>query len=293
MAGKMENATHQDATNFEGPVDTGNPHAKRPLDKKQGDANADIAVSSKDPGKVFDSGKVAEQISALFAGVEGLSEDFSNKATVVLEGVLSEQISNLRESIRVEYQTKLDEQIASMVESYHDKLDVYMNYVCETFMKENQVAIDQGIKNDIAEQVLESVVSIVEANGVTIPEDKVDVAEALAAEIRSLETRLNEQLELNTQLAEDVTKFKTEKVLSEMSEGLSDAGKEKLMKLTENISFKDVDDFKARVAILKETLKETVASPAATNLDEQVQVVEKTPARPNDRMTQYLAALRD
>jgi len=293
MAGKMEKATHQDGTEMETAVDTGNPHAKRPLDKKQGQPGADTSVSSKDPGKVFDSGKVAEQISAVFAGVEGLSEDFSSKATIILEGVLSEQVANLREAYQAEFEAKLEEQTAEIAAGFHDKLDSYLNYVVETFMQENAVAIENGIKSEIAEQVLESVVAIVESNGVTIPDDKIDVSEALATEVAQLETKLNEQIEKSLALTEQVAKYQVADVLAEASNGLSDASKEKLAKLAENISYKDIEDYKSRVNVLKDTLTEGVKLPAGKpTLTEEVKVAD-TVVVPSDRMKAYLAALQD
>jgi hypothetical protein len=279
-------------TDFEGPVDTGNPHAKRPLDKKQGDANFDQAAN-KDKGSVFPSGKVAEEIEALFAGVEGLSEDFTMKASTLVEGVLSARIETLREEIEAEYNTKLDEQIAEIQESYYDKLDSYLNYVCENYMTENKLAIEEGIKSEFAEQILESVVSIVEANGLDLPKDKIDVAEALTQEVVDGEKRLNEEIEKNVALTEKVRKFELKEAFANVSSGLSEASKDKLQKLAENISYKDVADYTARVTILKESLTETQKpNTIVESLVEQVQqpvVVESNTL--TDRQKAYLAAM--
>jgi len=294
MAGEKNKATHQDGTDFEGPVNTGDPHAKRPRDKKQGDMNADTSVSSKDPGKVFDSGKVAEQITALFADVPNLSEGFSTKATVIIEGALSERIESIRSELKEEFDSKLETALAEAVDEYADKIDSYLSYVVEQFMEENKVAIDQGIKNEISEQVISSVTQIIEANGVTIPEDKVDVAAALAEEVQQVEAKLNEQIETNVELSKKVRAFEIKEAFAEMTVGLSDAAKDKLVKLTENISFTDVEDYKGRVAILKETF---VAEKAPVNeiteqLTQPVNLEEKATSKKelSDRMKAYLAA---
>lgn len=254
-------ATHQDSTEFDGPVDTGNPHAKRPADKKQGDMNANTAVSSKDPGTVFNSGKVAEEVQKLFAGLEGISEDFTTRATVMIESAMGERISTIREELQAEFDSKVEAAVNEQTASLEEKIDSYLSYVVEQFMTENQVAIDQGIKNEIAEQVLESVASIVEANGFKIPEDKVDVVEALTAENVSLEDQLNESLRANMELADENKKYKLAEAFNEVAADLSDAARDKLQKLSENISYSDVDDYKKRVGMLKESVSEKSDAP--------------------------------
>lgn len=296
MAGKIEKATHQDATDYEGPVDTGNPHAKRPADKKGvGDKEFDNSANT-DKGKVFSSGKVNEaEIKALFDGVEGLSEDFTSRATVLIEGALSEKIELIREEVEAEYNTKLEEALQEVAESYEDKLDAYLDYVVENFMKENEVAIDLGIKNDIAEQVMESVVSIVEAQGVTLPEDQVNIAEALAEDLKTSESQLNRVIEENIELKEELEKAYIKEALAEMSSDLSDGKKEKLARLSENISFEDVEDFKTKVTILKESLTGISAKSEETvdELNEQVDTVAESGKKAlTERQREYLQALR-
>ena len=292
MAGKEVKATHQDMTDFEGPVDTGNPHAKRPLDKKQGDANFD-QTANKDKGSVFPSGKVAEDIAALFAGVEGLTEDFTTKASTLLEGALSERIETLRAQFEAEYETKLDESIAEIQESYYDKLDSYLNYVCENYMTENKLAIEEGIKSELAEQILENVVAIVESNGVTLPKDKLDIAEALTQEVVDAEKRLNEETEKNIALTEQVRKYQLAEAFTAVAGDLSEGSKDKLQKLAENISYKDVNDYKARVNILKESLTETSKpNTIVESLVEQAPIAAPADKVLTDRQKAYLAASR-
>lgn len=287
-----EKATHQDDTDFEGPIDTGNPHAKRPLDKKLGDAEADTSVSSKDPGKVFDSGKVAEDISALFAGVEGLSEGFASKATVILEGALSEQIEVIREQFETQYAAQLDEAVAAVSADLEDKLDSYLGFVAEQFMKENAIAIDQGIKNDIAEQVMESVTAIIESAGVTLPTEKVDVAESLVAELKETESKLNESMTANIELTAAVRKYELKEAFTAVADGLSDASKERLAKLAENISYDDVADYTNKVTTLKESIATPAKSDNAAALTESVDLNSNTEVKKpvNPQMEAYLRA---
>jgi len=300
MAGKLEKATHQDATEFEGPVDTGDAHGKRPADKKNnGQQEPDTSVSKKDPGKVFPSGKVAEEeIKALFAGVEGLSEDFSARAAVLLEGALSERINILREQFEEEYKTKLDEAVQQLEEDYTDRLDSYLAYCVENYMEENELAIENGIKTEIAEQVLQNMVSIVESHGLTIPDDKVDVVEALTAEVAETEKNLNEAINKTIELEKRLEKWELQEALRELSADLSDAGKDKLSRLAENISYASVEDYKNKVTILKESISEKNPVESGKTMVEQltetVEVTKSTSQNElNERQKAYKEALRN
>lgn len=295
MAGEKKNATHQDGTSFEGPVDSGNPHAKRPADKKQGDMSVDTAVSSKDPGTLFPSGKVAEEIEALFAGIEGLSEGFASKAATILEGALSERTVFIREQIQAEFDAKLETSLEEAVAGYDEKIDSYLNYVVEQFMAENKLAIDSGIKIDVAEQVMASVGAIVEASGCTLPEDKIDVSEALAEELKETESKLNEEIEKSLALTEKVRKFEIKEAFSELATGLSDASREKLGRLSENLSFSNVEDYKARVTVLKESISDKPSTPPTKTeqLIEEIVITSSSEKKvPDSRMQAYLQAAR-
>lgn len=294
MPGEIKKATHQDGTEFEGPVAPagGDPHAKRPADKKQGDMNADTSVAAKDKGKVFDSGKVSEEVTALFAGVEGLSEEFGVKAVVIIEGAINERVETIRAELVAESEAALEKALEEQATAYEQRIDSYMDYVCEQFIKENQLAIDAGIKTDIAEQVMASVVSIIESNGITLPEDKIDVAEALTAELAEAEQKLNKEMEANVALTEQVRGFQLKEAFAEVADGLSDASRDRLVKLSEGITFTDVDDYKKRVNILKESISTKKPTEAAT-LTEEVKTSPAKPTAPvSDRMAAYVSVLR-
>lgn len=290
-----EKATHQDDTDFEGPVDRGNPHAKRPADKiGVGDMKADTSVSKKDPAVMW-SGKVSEEIARLFDGVEGLSEGFTTKAAIIVEGLISERVEQIKEELAEEMDKAIAEQMESLVLEYEEKLDGYVSYVAEEFVRENQLAIDRGIRNEIAEQVLEAVGTIIESHGLTLPEEKVDVAESLTADLNRLEADFNRVLEENIALKKEVERAVIREAFNTISEGLTDAGKDKLRRLSENISYRSVEDYKRKVSDLKESLL-GVASPVSTTgeeLNEAFTGDAKDTRIPNHEMSDIVRTLRE
>lgn len=288
MPGAINKDTHTDDADFEGPVGVDNPHAKRPLDKKRGQLQADKSVSIEDVGTVFSSGKVAEQFQQMFTA-EGLSEDFTSKASVLIEGAISEQVSTIREQIEAEFEIKLQEATATSDIELVEKIDTYINYVAETFIEQNKLAIESGIKSEIAEQVMLSVTSIIESAGVTLPEDKIDVAEALATELIELEAKLNETTEHNIALTEQVKKFQISEAFELVSEGISVTGKEKLKRLAENISFGSIDEYKSKINILKESV-DAKATLKTSNLNEELALPKEQAKTHQTTMDRYIAA---
>lgn len=300
MAGKLEKATHQDATDFEGPVETGDAHAKRPADKKGvGDKEFDNSAN-KDKGTVFPSGKVSESaIRELFAGVEGLSEDFFKKVATLIEGALSEKIEEISENFRTQYEEKLEavkEEIASeLEESYGERISAYIDYTVSTFMEENKVGIDMGIKQDIAEQVMSAVATIVESAGVQLPDEKVDVAEALAEELVTVERTLNETVSENINLKNLVEQYQLKEAFGEVAHGLSDVKKDRLARLAENISYESIEDFTSKVSTLRESIDDSFVAPkpeTTSELNEEVTLTETTEKKVDDRMAAYIRVAR-
>lgn len=290
-----EKATHQDSTEFEGPIETGDAQKKRPADKKKnGQQEPDTSVSNKDKGTVFTSGKVAEQVEALFADVEGLSEGFTEKATVIFEGALSERIEEIREEIEGEFNERLNEAYETMAEDLEDKLDGYLQVVVENYIKENQVALESGFKTEVAEQVMKSVTDIIESAGVELSPDKVDVADALAEQVDELESKLNESMEETVNLRKQVRKYQIQEAFEANTTDLSEGSKEKLRKLSENIHFDDVDGFVSKLSILKESISttNTTSNTDIADLTEATDGINETKKTVSPQMESYLAAAR-
>lgn len=289
----VEKIKAKDMTEFDGPVDTGDPHAKRAADKRKvGDMEADTSVSKtgKKGADLPGTTTVGEEVAALFADVEGLSEDFVTKASTIFEGAVSEKISDLREEFETEYNQKLDEAYDSIAESLEESLDQYLNLFVENYLEQNKVAIERGFRQEIAESVIENIVSIVESAGVDLPEEKIDVADALVAENEELEAKYNESLNENIELRKTIRKFEINEAFNTHTEGLTEASKDKLRKLTENVEYSSVEQFVEKLEILKESVSGKTA-PDAPNLTEASDDNTK-PEVTDSRMAAYLKASR-
>ena len=279
----------KDFTSFEGPVNTGDPHAKRPADKKKvGDMEPDESVAKSEKH----GANLGEEITSLFDGVDGLSEDFVTKATTIFEGAVSEKLEVIKEEIEAEYQAKLDEEVTAISEDLENKLDEYLSLFVEQYMEDNKVAIESGFRNEIAEQVISSMVQIVESAGLELPEDKIDIADALAEENTELTSKANSYLEENISLKKQLRKFQIDEAFNAKTTDLTEASKDRLRKLTENMEFANVEQFTEKLEILKESIAEKSAAVVKPTLSE----VSDEPVKPavvqDTRMQAYINATK-
>lgn len=279
----------KDSTEFEGPVETGDPHGKRSADKKKvGDITADESVSKsgKYGTELPGTTTIGEEVADLFKDVEGLSEGFVEKAATIFEGAVSEKIALIREEIESEYNEKLEEAYEHIAEDLENKLDEYLSLFVENYLEENRVAIEKGFRTELAESVMESIVGIVESAGVELPDDKIDLADALVAENEELTAKLNNALNEQIEAKKVIRKYEIAEAFTAHTEGLSDASKDKLRKLTENIDYTSVEQFVSKLDILKESLVPT--TPAADNLTEATEPVNESVKVTDPRMQAYI-----
>lgn len=216
----------------------------------EGDAIPDDAAA-KNAASIAMKGAVQEDVTALF-GSEELSEEFKEKTTILFEAAVNARV--LAESARLEeaYEEKLNEEIETIVESLGENINQYLTYVAEEWASENQVAIDRSIRTDIAESFITGLHTLFNEHWATVPEDKVDVVEALATKVEDLTDKLNEQMKTNIDLNTLVEGFTKESVLHEVSAGLALTQADKLKTLAENVDFESVESYKKKLTVIKE-----------------------------------------
>jgi methyltransferase-like protein len=142
---------------------------------------------------------IAEDVAAMFSG-EDLSEDFVSKATTIFEAAIVSKINETLEKVTVDVETEITEAKEEMAAQMETKLDDYLEYVVEGWMKENELAVDSGIRSTIATEFMEGLKDLFTEHYIDIPEEKVDVAEELAAKVDEYEASLNSQIEENIEL---------------------------------------------------------------------------------------------
>ena len=197
--------------------------------------------------------ETAEHVNALIAGQDDLSEEFKEKAATVFESAVNSKVKEIAESMEAEIKEINEQDVAKHKEELTEKVDSYLSYVVEEWMKENEIALERGIKGEIAEDFITGLKKLFAEHYIDVPDERYNVLEDQANKIESLEKKLNEQIEKNVELNKDnADKTRTE-IMSEVASGLADTAKEKFAKLAEEIEWSNADTFKTKCETIKES----------------------------------------
>jgi len=237
-------------------------HAKIDTDKgtEGKDKMNKASIAGKAPGAGIEapvpSGTSQERLEhhldALFDG-ENLSEGFQTKAATIFEAAINERISEIEENLIEQYQNNLDENIEKVTTDLSEKLDDYLSYVVEQWMEENTIAVENGIRTDVAENFISGLKVLFENCYIDVPESKYDLIDELTTTKEELETELNEALQVNIDLNSEILHQRVGEIFHEESNGLTDVEVEKLASLSEGIEFEDENQYRDKISILKES----------------------------------------
>ena len=234
---------------------------------------------------------VEEDVNALLGGEE-LSEEFREKAKVIFEAALNSKIKEIQETLEEQYAAKLEEEKEGLKDTLTERVDAYLEYVCEEWMTENELAVEAGLKTEMTESFLSGMKGLFEEHYVTIPEEKYDVLESMVEKLDEMETKLNEQIDKNIGLNKRLAESTADVVLDQVSEGLAATQKEKLASLAESVEFESEDEYREKLETLKESYFSR-STPAAKASAPQTlsEGVDTTDAPVTAGMDSYLKAL--
>ena len=184
---------------------------------------------------------------------EDLSEDFKTKAATIFEAAVKSKVNEAKEKMTATYAEKLKEEVETTKSELVEKVDSYLNYVVEEWMQDNKLAVERGIKGEIAEDFIGGLKKLFEDHYIDVPDEKYDVLEDQATKIENLEKKLNEQIEKNVELNKNNGELKKEEIIAKSSEELTAVEAEKFNKLAEEVEYSNEEDFRTKVKTLKES----------------------------------------
>jgi len=228
---------------------------------------------------------VTEHVEALMSGEGDLTDEFKKKAATVFESAVKSKVRDEVTRLQENYDNEIAEGIKSNKAELTEKVDTYMNYVVEEWMKENELAVERGLKGEIAEDFIAGLKQLFEDHYVDIPDDKYDVLQAQSDKIAELEEKVNKTLDESIEFKKSNDELTRNKVISEMSSDLADTEIEKFKGLTEDVDFGNEEDFKGKL----ETLKESYFPKTIKETTENIDNVETGPAQDID-ITDSMAA---
>jgi len=249
------------------------------------------AVTKEDIGPI----NVQDDIEALTAGEDGLSEEFKTKATTIFEAAVHAKVVD-EVNARMEQQAK--EQEAGSQEfqkELTEKVDGYLTYVVEEWMKENELAIERGIRSELVEDFMSGIKTLFTEHYIDIPEEKVDMVDDLFTKVEDLETSLDEEINRGVELQKELAQFKKDDAISEVTKDLADTETEKISKLAEGIEYENQEQYIEKLNVLKESYfpKSDAVTSEITETDETIEVPdEKTEVKLQENMEHYTSAIK-
>ena len=219
-----------------------------------------------------------EDMDALFSG-ESLSEDFKLKASAIFETAVEARVEEISSELQESYLREFEEAVESVKEDFADKLDSYLDYVVENWMEENKLAVEKGLRTEIAEDFINSLKGVFVEHYIDIPDEKVNLVEELVAKVDELEESINSQIEKNISLKKSLAEHKKIEAIHSVCEGLTMSQVEKVKSLAKNVEFTTEEDFTEKLETLKESYfpsnirpatQESLDDTLALNEDENV-----------------------
>ena len=240
---------------------------------------------------------VKEDIDALVEGEE-LSEDFKSKASTIFEAAVHQKVMEIAaskvEDMEKEYQSELQEEIVSFRDELTDKVDGYLNYVVEEWMKENELALESSLRSEITEEFMGGLKDLFKEHYIEVPEEKVDIVENLFDKVEDLEGQLNDKVQENIKVKNELNEYRKDKILEEVCDDLADTQAEKMKSLVEGVSYEDDSEkFEEKVKTIKENyFPETIKQDDnVEQLDSSSEVSEKSEPKMNHIMEAYSKAI--
>tara|TARA_R110002153_G_scaffold27498_1_gene85383 strand:+ start:2550 stop:3605 length:1056 start_codon:yes stop_codon:yes gene_type:complete len=233
----------------------------------------------------------SDDLKALVESEATLSDEFKAKTAVIFETAVSSKISETVERLEDEYESRLNEELEETRSALVENIDSYLNYVVEGWMKDNQVAVEKGLRAEIAEGFMSKLRDLFEESYIEVPETKVDLVDELAEQVEELEEKLNSQTSSVLEMSGTIETLTRANIVREASRDLADTQQEKLASLVESLDFEDEAAFSQKVKTVKESYfaKEVTEEVAVDALNE-----EWAPASPEvtGTMDSYLSAIK-
>jgi hypothetical protein len=221
--------------------------------------------------------KMKEDVEALLSG-ENLSEEFKDKATTIFEAAVYSRVEEIVESVEQDLQEQFEGALEEIKEELAAKVDDYLNYMVEEWMKENELAIEKGLRSEIVEEFIGKLRNLFIESYIDIPEEKVNVVEELADRVEELEAKLNEEIDRNVGFAKQINEHKKMEAIHSACEGLTQTQVEKIKSLAEGVEFTTDVEFSDKLETLKESYFPSQVKASETNvLNEEVQIEEEAP----------------
>ena len=237
---------------------------------------------------------LSSDVKALVSADADLSDEFKEKAATIFETAVKTRIKEQEAKLKIQYDEKLSKESETIKGAMAEKVDAYLNYVVEEWMKENELAVERGIRTEIAEDFITGLKTLFKEHYIDVPEEKYNVLDDLTNEKDKLEDKLNEKIKENVELNKQVGEFTREKLIGEVGSDLADTELEKFHSMAANVEYDNAEKFKEKLETVKESYFPKTKQETASPKDEVDSVAANSPeysGERSDAMAAYTAAI--
>ena len=242
---------------------------------------------------------VKDDVDALVQGEEGLTEDFKEKASTIFEAAVQakvvEEVNSKMEELEAQLKSDASSESEEFAKELTEKVDGYLTYIVEEWMKENELAIERGIRTELVEDFMSGLKTLFTEHYIDLPEEKVDMVDDLFTKVEDLEGQLDEEINRGVELQKELSQFKKDDALRGATKDLADTETEKISKLAEGIEYENEEQYIEKLNVLKESYfpKSDAVTSEITEADETIEVSdERTEEKLNEDMQHYTSAIK-
>ena len=196
--------------------------------------------------------KMKEDIDAMFADDETISEDFKSKAATIFEARVHDRLVQIEEEIEAKYAGQLEEAIDTIKSDLTEKVDSYLSYVVEQWMEDNELAIESGLRSELTEEFIAGMRNLFAEHYIDVPAEKVDLVDELATKVEELESKLDEEIERGVEYKQALVESRKNEITRVVTENLTDTQVEKIKTLAESVEFSTEDEYKSKLETIRE-----------------------------------------
>ena len=259
------------------------------LSTKPSAASGKVAEETEEDGELIEETEETiqysfdEDLNALVSGSD-LTEEFRDKAKLIFEAAVTAKINEEVALMNEAYEQAFEEAVTEFKTEMSEQIDSYLTFVAEKWVSENALAIDSGIKTEIAENLMHGIRNLFTENYLEVPEEQFEIVNEMTEQLDVMESKLNEQIDLNVEMHKKLGGYIKNGIVSEVSVGLAETQKDKLQSLSEGVEFTTEQDFREKIETLKESYFARAAAPATEDTPVEQPIA-------GDAMSSYMSAI--
>jgi hypothetical protein len=224
-------------------------------------------------------------------GDSNVSSSLVEQLEGVFEAAVQDRVEKNVSIVLEEVDQNVKTYLSNVTNNLVEKVDDYLEYVVEEWMTDNAVAVEQGIKTQIAENFITGLKNLFENHYIDVPAEKYNVLDELYAQNKGLHEQLNHRMNDNINLKKEVALTECAGIFVAETKDLADTQVAKLQALMENVSFGGPEEYRNKLSAIKDSYLNNARQYSAPRIMHEEQTFSKVKEVPTTLVEGYASAL--